>query len=85
MLTISTAFSREVRRNANRNSCVTEHYDTRWNRCLSFFLHRLVLWVPLIVIHSFIRLYVELLSPNLSVAIQCAKRVVRDPNGISAW
>ncbi|XP_031433022.1 LOW QUALITY PROTEIN: lysozyme C II-like [Clupea harengus] len=27
----------------------------------------------------------ELLSPNLSVAIQCAKRVVRDPNGISAW
>ena len=35
--------------------------------------------------HSFIRLYVELLSPNLSVAIQCAKRVVRDPNGISAW
>ncbi|XP_041915720.1 lysozyme C-like [Alosa alosa] len=27
----------------------------------------------------------ELLSPNLSVAIECAKRVVRDPNGISAW
>ncbi|KAL4617645.1 lysozyme C [Arapaima gigas] len=27
----------------------------------------------------------ELLSANLHVAIQCAKRVVRDPNGISAW
>ncbi|KAL2100248.1 hypothetical protein ACEWY4_004642 [Coilia grayii] len=27
----------------------------------------------------------ELLSPNLSVAIRCAKRVVRDPNGIRAW
>ncbi|XP_029940473.1 lysozyme C-like [Salarias fasciatus] len=27
----------------------------------------------------------ELLSDNVDVAITCAKRVVRDPNGISAW
>ncbi|XP_062409477.1 lysozyme C-like [Sardina pilchardus] len=27
----------------------------------------------------------ELMSPNLSAAITCAKRVVRDPNGVSAW
>ncbi|XP_075935835.1 lysozyme C-like [Anarhichas minor] len=27
----------------------------------------------------------ELLTDNVSVAINCAKRVVRDPNGIRAW
>ncbi|KPP75161.1 Lysozyme C-like [Scleropages formosus] len=27
----------------------------------------------------------QLLSPNIDVAIQCAKRVVQDPNGIGAW
>ncbi|XP_070780288.1 lysozyme C-like [Enoplosus armatus] len=27
----------------------------------------------------------ELLTDDVSVAINCAKRVVRDPNGISAW
>ncbi|XP_023672108.2 lysozyme C-like [Paramormyrops kingsleyae] len=27
----------------------------------------------------------ELLSDNIDVAIQCAKRVVRDPNGMAAW
>ncbi|XP_040914860.1 lysozyme C-like [Toxotes jaculatrix] len=27
----------------------------------------------------------ELLSDDVSVAINCAKRVVRDPNGIRAW
>lgn len=27
----------------------------------------------------------ELLKDDITVAITCAKRVVRDPNGISAW
>ncbi|KAG7221236.1 hypothetical protein INR49_017453, partial [Caranx melampygus] len=27
----------------------------------------------------------ELLTDNVNVAISCAKRVVRDPNGIGAW
>ncbi|KAM4615252.1 lysozyme C II-like [Polymixia lowei] len=27
----------------------------------------------------------ELLTNDVSIAIQCAKRVVRDPNGIGAW
>ena len=27
----------------------------------------------------------ELLTDDISVAINCAKRVVRDPNGIAAW
>ncbi|XP_061118647.1 lysozyme C-like [Conger conger] len=27
----------------------------------------------------------SLLSPDISTAITCAKRVVRDPNGINAW
>ncbi|XP_056156057.1 lysozyme C-like [Lampris incognitus] len=27
----------------------------------------------------------ELLTDNVSVAIRCAKRVIRDPNGITAW
>ncbi|XP_036384561.1 lysozyme C-like [Megalops cyprinoides] len=27
----------------------------------------------------------QLLSSDISVAIECAKRVVRDPNGIRAW